>query len=319
MSKKQYTAFGLFSNLQGLETGARRAGFTCPFSTDYCEDAEKASPFLTEEKHTFLRENVKDLHFKDIQDALAVDGWKFGVGDVDLLLGGPPCFGMTRLSTKTRSVFHDNNLLMLDMLRIANQMQPKVVLIEQVPPIFSAQLRPFFNLFISMIERLGNYEYGYEVLNAANFGCLQSRERAIFMLVRKDLGIQPSFPTGKPIDLSKQSAFASIEAELFKTDDFKKKSRKQRLINGKTSVFKTLTSGKVEIFRNGLWQSMSIADRKVVAHMEDFDMSQVLEGGKLIKKLGMMVIPPFAEALCRHVREEILMKAGSVNIDSKAA
>jgi len=170
-------------------------------------------------------------------------------------------------------------------------------------------MRPFYYLFINAIERLGNYYWDCEGLNAANFGAFQSRKRAIFILTRKDLGIRPTFPEPQNIDLSRQSAFATIGAELIRNDQFKKSPNKKRIIDGRTNVFSTMTSSKVHIFRNDRWQEITLADRKILAHMEDFNMSSVLEEHILVKKLGMMVIPPFAEALCRHVRTEVLMKA----------
>jgi len=310
MSTKKI-GIGLFSNLQGLEIGARNAGFYTPFSTDVDSDAKKASPFVRDlaEKDIFLVKDVRELTFDEIQRLLEKI-IKVGKNDVDLLMGGPPCFGMTLLNSQYRSVFHHLNFLMIEMIRLVGEMRPKVVLMEQVPAILSKQMRPFLNLLINSIERLGDYYWSCKKLNAANFGCFQSRERVIFILVRKDLGKHPSFPEPRPVDLSKQSAFATIGAEMIKSDSFSKASGgRLKLIDGRTNVFATMTSDRVEIFRNGFWQTLTLADRKILAHMEHFDMSSVLEESILVKKLGMMVIPPFAEALCKHILDEILTGA----------
>lgn len=128
------------------------------------------------------------------------------------MVGGPPCFGITLLNANFRSVFHELNFLMIEMLRLVKEIQPKVVLIEQVPPILHTTMRPFLNYFISEIELLGNYHWDVKVLNAENFGCFQSRKRAMFMLVRKDLGVLPSYPVPNPVDTDKQSAFATKNA-----------------------------------------------------------------------------------------------------------
>lgn len=187
---KRRIAFGLFSNLQGLEIGARRAGFYTPFSTDIDEQAKAVAPCIWKhgEKEVYLVKDVRSVEFeRDIKAALRNMEIDFMKGDIDLLVGGPPCFGMTLLNASYRSVFHELNFLMIEMLRLVREMQPKVVLMEQVPSLMSRTMRPFLNYFINEIDLLGNYYWDIEVLNAENFGCYQSRKRAMVMLVRKDL------------------------------------------------------------------------------------------------------------------------------------
>lgn len=314
MSRKKI-AFGLFSNLQGLETGARRAGFNAPFSSDIEELASTVAPVIWEHKgkDIFLVKDVRDLIFdKDIRNALNAIGIDIAKGELDLLVGGPPCFGITLLNANFRSVFHALNFLMIEMLRLVKEIQPKVVLIEQVPTLLSKPMRPFFNYFVNEIELLGNYHWDVKVLNAENFGCFQSRNRAMIMLVRKDLVVKPSYPAPNPVDMNKQSAFATIGAELIRHKGFKKQSGDRvRIIDGRTKLFPTMTSSDVEIFRNGLWQKLTIQDRKVLAHMDEYDFNGLISDAELTKKLGMMVLPPFAEAICRHIYSEILEKAAA--------
>lgn len=308
-------AFGLFSNLQGLEIGARRADFLVPFSSDIDELAKLVAPCIWKHgnKELYLVKDVRSLLFdRDIRTALKEAGIEIGKGELDLLIGGPPCFGITLLNANYRSVFHELNFLMVEMLRLVKEIQPKVVLIEQVPTLLSTPMRPFLNYLINEIHLLGNYHWDVEVLNAENFGCFQSRRRAMIMLVRKDLGVLPSYPVGTPVDLVMQSAFSSIGAELIRHNGFRKQSgNKQRIIDGRTKLFPTMTSSDVEIYRNGLWQKLNIEDRKVLAHMDEFNFEDKISEAALTKKLGMMVLPPFSEALCRHIKIEILDKAAA--------
>lgn len=305
--KNQLIAFGLFSNLRGLEIGAASAGFLTPFSTDVEPETLKVFNHLNKDSHErFLIKDIEQLHFSDIETLF--DKVEAGIKkyEIDLLVGGPPCFGITLLNTNHRSVFHTLNYLMLEMLRLVSEMQPKVVVIEQVPALLHRSMRPFFLLFISTIEKLGNYHWDYKVLNAEEFGCYQRRKRVIFMLVRKDIGV-PSFPIPNKVDLTKQSAFSVVGAEYIRTRMYQKKSKYTfRLTNGRTKVFPTLTSSKVEIFRDGLWQELTIDDRLKLAHMDRYDLKGVVPETTLKKMLGMMVIPLFAEVICRHVHDVIL-------------
>ncbi|MCB0539351.1 MAG: DNA cytosine methyltransferase, partial [Bacteroidetes bacterium] len=268
--KKRYSSIGLYSNWLGFERGAYNALFDIYLSTDIDDKAKKAHKWLrTTKDELFIQEDVRNLHFGiggrtkscDIQLALAKQGVLLNKGDLDLLIGGPPCFGITLLSNN-RSVFSHFNFLMLEMLRLVSETQPKVVLMEQVPMLLSHQMKPFFYLLVDAINKLGNYEWSCKKLNAENYGCYQSRDRVIFILVRNDMGVLPSFPEGQPVDLSKQSAYNVIGAELIKTRERPAKDgkRKQRLINGKTHLFPTLTSGSAEVFRKGRWEDISIQD-----------------------------------------------------------
>lgn len=329
MDNNFYKAIGLFSNFLGLEKGAYEGGIPPVFSTDIEEEIESVHTFLkTNPMEVFKLANVKSLHFGDscrepdydIQNILKNSGLEIERGDIDLIIGGPPCFGLTGLSNK-RSVFNHHNFLMLEMIRLVGEIQPKVMLMEQVPNLLSKQARLFYDLLISRIIALGDYHFEFRKLNAKNYGCYQSRERVIVMLVRKDLGILPTFPEPRKVDLSKQSAYNVIGAELIKTRNRKDENgeRTQRLINGKTSLFPTLTSGGAEVYRNNRWEKLTLADRKKVSHMEHFDMSPIFSESFMNKRLGLMVLWPFAKALCGHVKTEILDKSPFAMLDKNAA
>lgn len=319
MDNNFYKAIGLFSNLLGLEKGAYEGGIHPVFSTDIEEEIESVHTFLkTNSLEIFKLANVENLHFADkarepdydIQNILKNSGLQIERGDIDLIIGGPPCFGLTGLSNK-RSVYNHHNYLMLEMIRLVGEIQPKVMLMEQVPLLLSKQAKLFYDLLVSRIIALGNYHYEFRKLNAKNYGCYQARERVILMLVRKDLGILPTFPVPRKVDLSKQSAYNVIGAELIRTRNRKDENgeRTQRMVNGKTSLFPTLTSESAEVFRNNRWGKLTLADRKIVSHMEHFDMSPKFGENFISKRLGLMVLWPFAKALCEHVRTEILDKS----------
>lgn len=67
-------AFGLFSNLQGLEIGARKAGFDAPFSSDIDKLAKVVAPVICGHagKDVYLEKDIKELSFqKHIRKELA--------------------------------------------------------------------------------------------------------------------------------------------------------------------------------------------------------------------------------------------------------
>ncbi len=306
--KRKPIAIGLFSNLRGIEIGAERAGFYTPFSTDIEKDVKEL--FYANHKNmtaddiaTYYTEDIRNLRFSDIQRELKNIGIDINVGEMDCLVGGPPCFGITGLSIN-RSVFHPLNMLMLEMLRIVDEAKPKTVVIEQVPRFMSKQMRPFRYMIYNALDKMTDYYWELKVLNAENFGAFQSRERVIIIMVRMDLGVLPSFPIPQAVDLSKQSAFATIGAERYRAGQFNAPPQ-----NGLNKVFATMTGGNSEeIYKNDRWQPLTIRERQILTDMLDCDFSS-WGVTRTRDALGNMVMPQFAEAIMNHIHQEILLKS----------
>lgn len=116
-------------------------------------------------------------------------------GEVDVLAGGPPCQGFSGLNMyKLENPYNDEkNQLFFVMLRIAQLLRPKYVLIENVTGLFSnpAFVRSIHNLF----ETIGyNHEIG--IFNSLHYGLPQSRPRVIYFATPKDAKWQlPQYPS----------------------------------------------------------------------------------------------------------------------------
>jgi len=113
-------------------------------------------------------------------------------GKLDFLIGGPPCQGF---SPNGKRWLEDNrNLLMHRYIEIALQIQPKCIIIENVPAALSA-MQKMLNSEIQ--EALSNYFVKTSILNASAYGVPQIRKRAFIVAFRSDLGIkQFNFPKG---------------------------------------------------------------------------------------------------------------------------
>jgi len=125
--------------------------------------------------------------------------------------------GIKKYSTKVQEGIED---LFLEYIRIAKGIQPKVIVAENVKGITFGESKKKLLEFINDFERIG-YEVSYQVLNAADFGTPQARERTIFICVRKDVaskiglnfmninGIFPSKTVSKHVSM--KEAFEDIE------------------------------------------------------------------------------------------------------------
>ena len=113
-------------------------------------------------------------------------------GQLDFLIGGPPCQGFS--PNGKRWLEDRRNRLLSRFIQLAQDLQPKCVILENVPTALSS----FAQLFDEQIhDAFRGYQVQHSVLNASEFGVPQMRRRAFVVALRDDLGIRDfAFPKG---------------------------------------------------------------------------------------------------------------------------
>jgi DNA (cytosine-5)-methyltransferase 1 len=172
----------LFAGCGGLSRGFHQAGF------DVVGFAELEHNFHVTYKKNFpnsllLGDDVRNITNDDVKD------WKVAFGEIDVLFGGPPCQGFS-LAGK-RDVFDPRNELYLEFVRIASVLKPKTILLENVRLLTSMKTvngNYASEDIVDRFEKIG-YTMSFQIVNAKDYGVPQSRERVIFIGVRKDLDI----------------------------------------------------------------------------------------------------------------------------------
>ncbi len=105
--------------------------------------------------------------------------------EADLIIGGPPCQGFSRLGRDRDDESRaELNELWQEYLRAVRQVKPQAFVIENVPEF---QKSAQFAQLLSLMQTdpvLGEYAFGYGVLNAADYGVPQARRRGIFIAVK---------------------------------------------------------------------------------------------------------------------------------------
>lgn len=117
----------------------------------------------------------------DITDA-AVKEKVIGLSEkagINMIIGGPPCQGYS-MKGKKLGLKDPRNFLFREYLNLVRELQPEVFVIENVKGLLLASNGWFKEEILKAIEELG-YAVEYGVLNAADYGVPQSRERAIFI------------------------------------------------------------------------------------------------------------------------------------------
>lgn len=114
------------------------------------------------------------------------------LGEVDLLAGGVPC---PPFSLAGKQLGRDDERdLFPEMVRLARQLNPKAVLIENVRGILGKKFSEYRAEIVAEFEALG-YEFcGWELLNSADYGVPQSRQRAILILVEPEYAAGFAWP-----------------------------------------------------------------------------------------------------------------------------
>lgn len=114
------------------------------------------------------------------------------IPECDILVGGFPCQSFSTVNP-TKDPFDDRANLYKQMVRMAKDKQPKVIIAENVKGLLTLHKGQIFTRIKKAFEEAG-YVLSYKLLNAANFGVPQKRERVIIVGFRKDLGIKFDFP-----------------------------------------------------------------------------------------------------------------------------
>ncbi|MDD6879933.1 MAG: DNA cytosine methyltransferase, partial [bacterium] len=125
-SDNRFTCVDLFSGAGGLSRGFLDAGYNVVLGVDHNESALKTF----KENHGNAETMLLDLFDHSNIDVI-VNYLKERDISVDVLIGGPPCQGFSIAGP--RDMNDKRNSLYLAMVKLAKQLQPQAVLLENVP------------------------------------------------------------------------------------------------------------------------------------------------------------------------------------------
>jgi len=190
-AQNKFSVISCFAGGGGSSTGYRLAGGKILLINEFVEEAI-ASYKKNYPDTPVLVDDIKKYAGKDFLDKV-----KLKEGELDILDGSPPCSAFSVAGKrekgwdKTKSYSDGKTVeniedLFLEFIRVANEIKPKVIVAENVKGITFGEATKKLNEFIKAFEGIGYY-VTYRVLNAADFGVAQGRERTIFICVREDV------------------------------------------------------------------------------------------------------------------------------------
>jgi DNA (cytosine-5)-methyltransferase 1 len=183
-------AVSLFTGAGGLDLGCEAAGFRTRAAVELNERAQETLHANQERFFPLLDEGsvFSDIVGLKYGDLLGTPG--LGVGDVDLLHGGPPCtpFSKSGYWLEYKRAGRDPKASLLDSyVKALVAIKPRAFLMENVFALgYRNQNRPVLERFIAGVKAAG-YSFDMEVLIAADYGVPQLRQRLFCVGLRQDI------------------------------------------------------------------------------------------------------------------------------------
>lgn len=190
--KDKNKVISLFSGAGGMDIGFGMAGFETVVAVEYdkscCETLRKNNPNL----------NVIQGNISEITTDKILRTGDLKVTEPALVIGGPPCQSFS-LAGKRMGMDDSRGKLVLEFIRIVRESLPKVFVMENVKGMVNWQRGRAIEAIMNEISEpiyFEDKEYSYEVniavLNAADYGAPQFRERVF--LVGNRMGKKFQFP-----------------------------------------------------------------------------------------------------------------------------
>lgn len=176
----------LFAGAGGITEGFRQADYQCLYGNDCMTEAMKTFEQNHPEAWTDCR-SIEDVKPVEVRTRL-----KLAKGELDVLVGGPPCQGFS-INAPERFLRDPRNKLFKDYVRFLEEFEPKTFLFENVPGLLSLGDGKVLTQILNEFSRL-DYRVTVKILFAAHYGVPQERWRLI-LLGSKFGEITPPAPT----------------------------------------------------------------------------------------------------------------------------
>ncbi|SFS06177.1 DNA cytosine methyltransferase [Anaeromicropila populeti] len=246
-------AIDLFSGAGGMSEGLIQAGFHILFSSDINEDVERTYTNRHEQlgliqgiNTYYHRGDIRELTGQFITDCienLQMFENENLPRDIDAIFGGPPCQGFSRAGR--RNATDPRNLLFREYLRVISEVNPKYVVMENVVGFLDTKFFGFIGvtghvyadgmtapqILRQEFERIGYQTLEPRILDAADYGVPQRRNRIIFIAYRN--GVEaPQYP--QPLIVNEEDKVTITEAI---SDLIRNNRIRNRIFHGKMSQF----------------------------------------------------------------------------------
>ena len=283
------SVISLFSGAGGSALGYRLGGFNELLGIDIDETA--CNTF----QHNFLapvwNRDIRTVEVEEILQYLELE-----VGQLDVLDSSPPCQGFSICGS--RDIQDKRNDLFLETVRFIEGLSPKVFLIENVTGLMKGKMRGKFNQIFTQLKSIG-YKLKCKSLNSIYYNVPQSRQRLIFLGVRNDLSVEPTFPQPN----SKVKRLKDVLPYV----DFHSRGQFDKTIKHAETLPYTITKTPSMFFvQDGIQRKPTIEELKILSSFPaDFTFTGSYT--QIWNQIGNCVPPLMMKAMSKTIREDILV------------
>jgi DNA (cytosine-5)-methyltransferase 1 len=263
-----------------------------------------------------------DIAELSVDECLSMAG--ISQGELDILDGSPPCQGF---STAGKRIMDDpRNQLFREFVRLLRGLRPKVFVMENVSGMVKGKMKLVFVDILKELKASG-YQVSARLSECDVFSRpAKSGQRMIFIGVRDDLGIKPSHPGAEARPVTVGEAIDNCQAvqdapawRKFNLDLWNRQRPGDNGIGGKyfnhvrmdfrkpspTIPKSAVFGGFAGLYNETSPRSLNLGElRRIGSYPDGFRFIGNYESG--LNRIGNSVPPLMAEAIARHIRQEIL-------------
>lgn len=184
-----YNVISLFSGAMGLDLGIEKAGFTIKVCVE--KDHEAANTIRVNTNIPVIEDDVTSLSASQILNVAGINA-----DEVTMIVGGPPCQAFSTAG-RQRGLADFRGNVIIQYLRLVSEIRPKYFILENVRGLLSAKLNAVpqcyeeyaelvttkgsvLHFLLSEFKKIG-YSVSYALLNSANYGVPEKRERVLLI------------------------------------------------------------------------------------------------------------------------------------------
>lgn len=208
---RKYKIIDCFCGAGGLSLGFEKSGFEVVYAFDLDEVSVSTYKHNPQYHHgpAFVRDIYK-VSKKSIEEDLGRE-----LGEIDVVIGGPPCQGF---SVQRRGDDSDpRNNLVLEYIRMILDIRPRFFVMENVGGLLSPRGRPYLEQLKEKCESAG-YVIQRDKLTASDFGVPQSRRR-VFIVGEKVAEGKARFSFPKSKGKPEKTVREAIADLMYVSDD----------------------------------------------------------------------------------------------------
>jgi DNA (cytosine-5)-methyltransferase 1 len=190
--QKQFKAIDLFAGAGGLSCSAKNVGIRLLAAVEHDIHAQ-----ATYRRNFVVENGAAPILYSDITEtdpSTLLDDLGMKPGELDILMGGPPCQGFSTHRIKDAGVGDPRNELLLRYFLFVQVLAPKSFLVENVPGLLWPRHATYLNSFKALVESAGYTLHGPIELNAKDYGVPQNRKRVFMVGFRNDLKTDFNWP-----------------------------------------------------------------------------------------------------------------------------